>query len=149
MAFKLHDEVYVVPAKKIGVIIQDLHNGKFLVAINALKIQCLEEQLLPPDEYRNKRPAIQKPEKTVVKVVKRSFVPKKLDLHGLFVEDALKKLEECLNDCVLSGVHELEIIHGIGTGKVKSAVLKYLRTSPLIRNFKEVEGNPGTTRAFF
>ena len=148
-SFKLNDEVFVVRLNKIGKITKVSKNNEYTVAVNNLQIQCTYEQLASASEYKTKHATKPESKRTTVKVVKRSKAPTKLDLHGYLVAYAISALEDTLNECVLSGAHELEIIHGIGTGKVKEAVLQYLKTSPLIRNYKEVMGNPGTTRAFF
>ncbi|WP_289510133.1 endonuclease MutS2 [Desulfovulcanus ferrireducens] len=56
-----------------------------------------------------------------------SYLPIKLDLRGKRVEDALIELGKFLDQAILSGRKELEIIHGKGTGALKKAVQDYLR----------------------
>ena len=54
-----------------------------------------------------------------------------LDLRGHRVDEALEKVETLLNEAALSGVPEIRIIHGRGTGALRSAVRDYLRGHPL------------------
>ena len=54
-----------------------------------------------------------------------------LDLRGNRVDEALDKVETLLNEAALSGVPEVRIIHGQGTGALRSAVREYLRGHPL------------------
>ena len=54
-----------------------------------------------------------------------------LDLRGQRVDEALDKVETLLNEAALSGVAEVRIIHGRGTGALRSAVREYLRGHPL------------------
>ena len=54
-----------------------------------------------------------------------------LDLRGNRVDEALDKVETLLNEAALSGVPEIRIIHGQGTGALRSAVREYLRGHPL------------------
>jgi DNA mismatch repair protein MutS2 len=54
-----------------------------------------------------------------------------LDLRGQRVDDALNKVETLLNEAALSGVPEIRIIHGRGTGALRSAIRDYLRSHPL------------------
>ncbi len=54
-----------------------------------------------------------------------------LDLRGHRVDEALDKVETLLNEAALSGVPEIRIIHGRGTGALRSAVRDYLRGHPL------------------
>lgn len=54
-----------------------------------------------------------------------------LDLRGQRVDEALDKVETLLNEAALSGVPEIRIIHGRGTGALRNAVREYLRGHPL------------------
>jgi len=70
-----------------------------------------------------------------------------LDLRGHRVDEALDKVETLLNEAALSGVPEIRIIHGQGTGALRNAVREYLRGHPLAASSgPEAEGaNDGVT----
>jgi DNA mismatch repair protein MutS2 len=71
-----------------------------------------------------------------------------LDLRGKRVEDALSSLDRFLDENLLNGVSPLMIIHGHGTGAMKSAVRDYLNNSEHRGSFRpgEVyEGGDGVT----
>ena len=71
-----------------------------------------------------------------------------LDLRGHRVDEALAKLERFLDESVLSTSSPVMIIHGHGTGAMKSAVREYLRASNYANTFRpgEVyEGGDGVT----
>jgi len=69
----------------------------------------------------------------------------RLDLHGLKVSEALARVEQLLDAAVLTGIPQLEIIHGIGTGAIMKAVHDYLGRYPHVSAFKLDERNRGTT----
>ena len=54
-----------------------------------------------------------------------------------------------VNRAIMDGYRELQIIHGIGTGKVRTAVEKSLTTLEVVKSFKLDPNNPGQTRVFF
>lgn len=63
-----------------------------------------------------------------------------LDLHGLYPSEALDKLELFLYNNFQTDT-AAKIIYGIGTGKLKEAVVGYLRKHPLVDHVIEQEGN--------
>jgi len=56
-----------------------------------------------------------------------TYLPIKLDLRGKRAEEALSELGRFVDQAILSGRKDLEIIHGKGTGVLKKAVQDYLR----------------------
>ena len=70
-----------------------------------------------------------------------------LDLRGQRVDEALDKVETLLNEAALSGVPEIRIIHGRGTGALRNAIREYLRGHPLTASAgPDAEGaNDGVT----
>jgi DNA mismatch repair protein MutS2 len=75
-------------------------------------------------------------------------IPSVLNLVGLRVDEALSRLEPFLNHASLSGLEEVTIIHGIGTGALLKAVRDYITGHPLVtqyRSGKQFEGGNGVT----
>ena len=71
-----------------------------------------------------------------------------VDLHGLTQEEALPKVEEFLYRTYSAGLHELSIVHGKGTGTLRNAVRRYLKSNRLVKSFRqgyEWEGGSGVT----
>jgi len=81
--------------------------------------------------------------KTTVKVPEHGGIPLEIDLTGLRVGDALRRLEEFLDRAQLAGHAEVRVIHGIGTGALKRAVLDYLATSPYCAAHREADQGAG------
>ncbi|MDR1205993.1 MAG: endonuclease MutS2 [Peptococcaceae bacterium] len=71
-----------------------------------------------------------------------------LDLRGLTVDEALIETEKYLDDAYLSGAGKVTIIHGKGTGALRSAVTDMVRRHPLAsasRTGGYSEGGHGVT----
>ena len=71
------------------------------------------------------------------------------DLRGLRVEEALDRLDLDLDLAAAAGRDEVRVIHGIGTGALRSAVREHLPHSPHIVEWIEAtreEGGAGATR---
>ena len=83
---------------------------------------------------------------------KESFTLKKydisntLDLRGERVEEALDELEAYLDKASLANLTPVYIIHGHGTGALKTAVRDFVSTSPYIAKYRvgeDAEGGDG------
>lgn len=68
-----------------------------------------------------------------------------LDLHGKTVLEALDALDAFLNDALLDGCDDVQVIHGRSGGKVKAAVHARLAQLPSVRAFRLDPTNPGVT----
>lgn len=72
-----------------------------------------------------------------------------IDLHGLTVSQAREVLDKEVDTCILKNIWCLEIIHGLGTGKLRSMVESYLSSSKYVVRFSLDLVNPGVTKAYF
>ena len=80
--------------------------------------------------------------------VRRLDVSNELDLRGERVEEALDNLEVYLDKASLANLSPVYIIHGHGTGALKSAVRDFLSTSPYVAKFRvgeDTEGGDGVS----
>ena len=75
--------------------------------------------------------------------MKRYSMSNTLDLRGYTVEDALDELEAYLDKASLVNLTPVTIIHGHGTGALKSAVRDFLSTSPYVAKFRSGENTEG------
>jgi len=71
-----------------------------------------------------------------------------LHLRRLNVDEALIKLDRCLNDAFMAGQHQVRVIHGKGTGTLRQAVREKLAQHPLVSSYRPAsyrEGGDGVT----
>ena len=59
------------------------------------------------------------------------------------VDEALDILEKRLDMASLKNIREITVIHGHGTGALKSAVRAYLGDSPYVAKYRAGEQNEG------
>jgi DNA mismatch repair protein MutS2 len=74
--------------------------------------------------------------------------PDRLNLLGLRVEEALAEVDRYLDRVGLCGLSLVTIIHGLGTGALKTAMTGYLKHHPLVaatRAGEPAEGGAGVT----
>ena len=80
--------------------------------------------------------------------LKKYDISNTLDLRGERVEEALDRLESYLDKASLANLSPVYIIHGHGTGALKSAVRDFISTSPYVAKYRvgeDAEGGDGVS----
>ena len=99
----------------------------------------------------NKQPEVKRERKVkgLESRAKRT-VTTEVDLRGMASDEAIMELDKYIDNAVLSGVPSITIIHGKGTGVLRTAVQQHLRKHKNIRTFRLGvfgEGETGVTIA--
>ena len=66
-----------------------------------------------------------------------------LDIRGMRAEEALINLEQFLDDSVRSGLSQVRVIHGKGTGALRQAVRSTVKSHPLVNRYESEADNVG------
>jgi len=66
-----------------------------------------------------------------------------LNVVGMRTGEALRQLEQFLDQAFLTNQREVRIVHGIGSGALKKAIHDYLSTSPYCAGFRQAEPHHG------
>ena len=66
-----------------------------------------------------------------------------LDLHGFTVEEADPELEVFISQSLLSNLPTIRIMHGVGTGRLRTFVQSYLKRHANVRNVRFADTNEG------
>ena len=83
---------------------------------------------------------------------KANAITDELNLHGMFVKEALDITIKYLDDAVLAGLPSVRILHGKGTGALRKAVHEELRENSLVSNYQLAplsQGGEGVTIVTF
>ena len=71
-----------------------------------------------------------------------------IDLRGQKTEDALRRVQELVDEALMLGYEEVKILHGKGNGILRQMIREYLMASGLVKSFadeKEESGGAGIT----
>lgn len=60
-----------------------------------------------------------------------------LDVHGFSVEGALHELDFFVDKAMVAGASAIKIIHGVGTGALRTSIMCELAADRRIRSFRE------------
>ncbi len=116
---------------------------KVKIGIEDLSLDTAKEEK-PNTKQQYKRAA------TGFKNNKARDISPQVDLRGLMALEAIDKLDKYLDDAYLAGLNQVTIIHGKGTGALRSAVQDYLRTNRRVKSYRAGlygEGEAGVTIA--
>ena len=72
----------------------------------------------------------------------------RVEVRGQTLEEAIPAVETFLDQAYRAGLQRLEVVHGKGTGTLRTAVRALLRTHPLVSSFEGAtrqEGGEGVT----
>jgi DNA mismatch repair protein MutS2 len=66
-----------------------------------------------------------------------------INVIGMRVDEAIPVVEKAIDRALLNGFPELEIIHGIGTGRLRKAIAEYLKEHSSVKGFKSGDPRKG------
>ncbi len=66
-------------------------------------------------------------------------------LRRLTVDEALLKLDRYLNDAFMTGLYQVKVIHGRGTGTLRQVTRKMLSQHPLVKSYRPADYGEGGT----
>lgn len=139
-------DVLVRSMSKPGVVLKEPDNkNNVLVQVGLMKMSVPLRDLSKtsaPKESKEKRNTYRKP-----KLNTKSVSPQ-LDIRGKNVEESVLIVDQYLDDAFLCGLNEVTIVHGKGTGMLRSGIHAHLRGHMHVKSFrlgKYGEGEDGVT----
>lgn len=144
---KVGDQVKIVSFNKEGKIV-NIKEKKAEVLVGSLRLEVPLADLRKTYSITLKK----QPEMRRDSLSENIFVSKeKIFLLGEDVETGLHLLDKKLHECFVKGTRILLVVHGHGTGRLRSAVRDFLAKHPLIERFEvasPAEGGNGATLVF-
>jgi DNA mismatch repair protein MutS2 len=138
--FRIGDRVFVSSLNAEGEIVGLRAGHDVEVQVGPMRVRVDADNL----EWRGKSKSPDE-ETRYSSVISPSANSPGLELHlrGYLVEDAIPALEEYLDQAYLAGLPWVNIVHGHGTGALKKAIRDYLRSHPLVKDYKKAPENEG------
>lgn len=67
---------------------------------------------------------------------KSQNVSSEINVIGLNVDEATFLIDKYIDDCAISNLSPIRIVHGKGTGKLRQGIHVYLKTNPHVKSFR-------------
>lgn len=140
--------VKVLSLGHTGTLIEAVNDKEWLVQVGIMtsRVPIKQLKVIETEQPESKRKTTQ------VRVVKAHKGSMELDLRGERYEDAMRKLEQFIDQALLNNFHQVSIIHGHGTGALRKGVQNFLKTNPYVADYRyggEGEGGLGVTVVTF
>lgn len=154
------NEEYRLPRKlKVGdsVLIFDIDKKATVLEVgdkNVLVQAGIIKTRVPVSNLRLlKQEKVTVPKRSVTRTVRNDVkrtASTEIDLRGETAADAIMDVDNAIDSAILMGLHQITIIHGKGTGVLRTEIQKHLKKHPSIRSYRlgtYGEGDSGVTIA--
>ena len=126
--------------------------GNLLVQFVIMRMQTNFIDLVPVKEETITAPALQRTNTGKLKMSKSFSVSSEINLLGCTVDEAIAKLDKYLDDAYLAHLPSVRVVHGKGTGALRSAVQSHLKRLKYVKEYRlgeYGEGDAGVTIVTF
>ena len=126
--------------------------GNLFVQCGIMRMQTNVNDLMPIKEETITAPALQRTNTGKLKMSKSFSVSSEINLLGCTVDEAIAKLDKYLDDAYLAHLPSVRVVHGKGTGALRSAVQSHLKRLKYVKEYRlgeYGEGDAGVTIVTF
>ena len=135
--FAVGEEVLVKTMNQNGKILKIMPNNRIQVQTGILKLVVSTDDIVKIQKKKTNK------FKNFASLKRTSQVRGEIDLRGMNADEAIAELETYMDRAMLTGYHEICIIHGKGTMVLRKKIHEYLRTSKYVTEFKDANQNEG------
>ena len=152
---KVGQHVKLAQFNQEGVVLKvDQAVKKAEILIGDMKIKTGFNTIL---EIKEKKAATSRPLPSEQPEVKDSYIASlqeedvshRLNVIGMRVDEALPLVDKAIDHALIRGLEHIEIIHGLGTGRLKEAIRKHLKEHSYVKYFgsdEQSRGGAGVTQ---
>ena len=126
--------------------------GNLFVQCGIMRMQTNVNDLVPVKEETITAPALHRTNTGKLKMSKSFSVSSEINLLGCTVDEAIAKLDKYLDDAYLAHLPSVRVVHGKGTGALRSAVQSHLKRLKYVKEYRlgeYGEGDAGVTIVTF
>lgn len=127
--------VFIIPLSKEGTIITLPNSSSEVeVQIGMLKTNISIDKLMKISNKNTSKPKTNIPKNAAIN--KSKSISPEINVIGLNVEEANLIIDKYLDDANLAKLETVRIVHGKGTGKLRTGIHAFLRTHPHVKSFR-------------
>lgn len=116
-----------------GIVVGQVKNNKVQVQVGNTKLN-IDITNLSLDNSKNEEKKTQKSSST--SHLKQKMISNEINVIGLNVDEAIYIIDKYLDDCFLTSLNTIRIVHGKGTGKLRQGIHTFLKKHPHVKSFR-------------
>ncbi|GFZ27328.1 endonuclease MutS2 [Lactobacillus corticis] len=136
---KVGDRVKILSYGQMGTITKQLSEHEFEVQMGIIKAKISDRDM---DKLAPEKPQHTQTVRATGSSSRRN-AHSQLDLRGQRYDEAMTNLDRYFDSVLLAGLDSVVIVHGIGTGAIRSGVWKYLKTNKHVKSYHYAPANEG------
>ena len=141
-------EVYIPTFNKNGIILSHVNkSNEVQVQVGNIKTN-ININNIEKISTSNKTNETSNTNSGYTKISKTKNIKSEINVIGLNVEEAIFVVDKFLDDCSLAKLQNVRIVHGKGTGKLRTGIHSFLKNNPHVKSFRlgtYGEGEMGVT----
>ena len=143
LSVKVGDKVRIIQLNRFGEVTTiDKHSSTPLqIRVGSMQMQLSYsdiDNVVPKKESQNLTTSV-----LDMQYNKANSVKEELCIHGMLVSEGIDITDKYLDDAYLAGLLSVRILHGKGTGALRSAIHETLNTNPHVANYQYAPYNEG------
>ena len=134
---KLGSNVLIIDLNDKGTVLSiNKDNQTAVIQVGIMKITAKISNLVVLEDEKGSKPESYVAPKRSTGINTAMSGKTEVDLRGMTIGEAELEVDKFLDESVLSGLSEVSLIHGKGTGALRAGLHEYLRHHPHVRKYR-------------
>ena len=134
---KLGSNVLIIDLNDKGTVLSiNKENQTAVIQVGIMKITAKISNLVVLEDEKGSKPESYVAPKRSTGINTAMSGKTEVDLRGMTIGEAELEVDKFLDESVLSGLSEVSLIHGKGTGALRAGIHEYLRHHPHVRKYR-------------
>ena len=134
---KLGSNVLIIDLNDKGTVLSiNKDNQTAVIQVGIMKITAKISNLVVLEDEKGSKPESYVAPKRSTGINTAMSGKTEVDLRGMTIGEAELEVDKFLDESVLSGLSEVSLIHGKGTGALRAGIHEYMRHHPHVRKYR-------------
>lgn len=130
---KIGDTVEILSMGVSAEVVAVSEDRQLTLQAGIMKVSAREDEVFLLENQKKKKTAVSSESRVTLRDKSESS---ELDLRGMMTDEAIPIMERYIDSAMLSKLEKVTVIHGKGTGALRTAVQQSLKTNKAVKNFR-------------